>query len=233
MTNCMKNACAHSALRRILFKTLRKTLFLTFLLGLALFSGSAAQASSPCTYTDWRWDSYAGKAVDFKTVSTTKDRLTDAQTHPELPCSICREDMLPVSVEALEPVLMCRVVARAVEDALRRAVDQGFVINSLTGYRVGRTKGPLDNQGRRTQYSHHSFGLAIDINAENNGLYDRCLQFGPACRLRRGGVWNSSKPAAITPQSPVYKSMESLGFKWGGELPGRQKDFMHFSLSGD
>jgi len=26
--------------------------------------------------------------------------------------------------------------------------------------------------------------------------------------------------------------MVAEGFKWGGEIEGRQKDFMHFSLSG-
>ncbi len=213
MINFLKNACTLSLL--------------------SVFCYSNARASEPCTYSDWRWDVSTGKAVDFRTVTTTKDRLSDEQFHPELPCSICREDMMAVRVGDLEPVLLCRVVAGAVEDAINRALDQGFPVNSLTGYRVGRTKGPLDNQGRRTQYSHHSFGLAIDINADQNGLYDRCVQFGPACRLRRGGHWNPSNPAAITPDSPIYKTMTSLGFKWGGELPGRQKDFMHFSLSGD
>lgn len=213
MTSFIKNACALSLL--------------------ALFCYSSASASEPCTYSDWRWDAAAGKAVDFKTVTTTKDQLGDEQIHPELPCSICREDMVPVQVGELEPVLMCRVVAGAVEDAISRAMDQGFPINSLTGYRVGRTKGPVDRQGRRTQYSHHSFGLAIDINADDNGLYDRCIQFSPACRLRRGGSWNPANPAAVTPNTPLYKSMKSMGFKWGGDLRGRQKDFMHFSLSGD
>lgn len=203
--------------------------------GLSLLFGSFvfANASEPCTYSDWAWDVNAQQAVDFQTVTTTKDQLSDQQRHPELPCSICREDMREVIIADLEPVLMCRVIAGAVEKALLQAAEEGFPINSLTGYRVGRTKGAIDPQGRRTEYSHHSFGLAIDINAEANGLYGNCIAFGAACRLRRGGRWNPANPASITPDSYIYGALRGVGLQWGGELYGRQKDFMHFSLSGD
>jgi len=129
----------------------------------ALLICETALAGETCTYTDWAWHVPSGQ------------------------CSICIEDMTEVNVPGQQPVLMCHVIAPAVEAALIAAQDSGFEIESLTGYRVGRTKGSLDEDGRRTEYSHHSFGLAIDINADKNGLYDRCIEFGPACRLRRGG----------------------------------------------
>ncbi len=117
--------------------------------------------------------------------------------------------------------------------ALEASLEQGFPIATLTGYRVGRTRGPLDARGLRTQYSNHSLGVAIDINAETNGLYDRCVEWGPHCRLRIGGKWDPHNSLSITRGRAPHTHMEAVGFKWGGELTGRQKDFMHFSLTGN
>lgn len=94
------------------------------------------------------------------------------------------------------------------------------------------TKGDVDALGHRTRFSNHSFGIAIDINEQQNGLYDRCIRFGPACRLRRGGVWNPDQAGSLTRDSPVVKALGQIGLKWGGAIEGRQKDFMHFSPSG-
>jgi len=206
---------------------------LRFSLAFGLLSAAPALAQDSCTYTDWAWNVETKSVSGFREISTTRHNLTKAQIHPDLPCSICREDMEEVFIGDLKPVLMCHIVAGAVEDALNLAAEQGFEIETLTGYRVGRTKGPVDGDGLRTEYSHHSFGLAIDINAELNGLYGNCFEFGPDCRLRRGGEWQPGTPGTITKTSPAYDALQPLGFKWGGELYGRQKDFMHFSLSGD
>ena len=119
------------------------------------------------------------------------------------------------------------------KDAFRQSINEGFRFYSLTGYRVGRTKGPVDENGLRTEYSNHAFGLAIDVNAEANGLYSNCVTFGPACELMRGGEWRPDNPASITRDSPIYRAMQAIGFRWGGDLDGRQKDFMHFSITGD
>jgi len=187
-----------------------------------------ALAGETCTYTDWTWHVPSGQAVDFREVVTMRDALTAVQKHETLDCSICREDMTEVNVPGQPAVFMCHVIAPAVEAALIAAQDSGFEIESLTGYRVGRTKGPLDEDGRRTEYSHHSFGLAIDINADKNGLYDRCIEFGPACRLRRGGVWRPGSPGTITPETPIYQAMQDIGLRWGGELQGWQKEAKRF-----
>ena len=206
-----------------------RIIILSFCIMLTPFTASA---SDSCTFSDWAWNSAAGRAENFREVQMARADLSPEQRHRVLPCSICREDQLRISVGE-HSTLICKAIAGDVEDALRRAEEMGFTINSLTGYRVGRTKGPLDIRGLRTQYSHHSFGLAIDINAEQNGLYDRCVEFGPHCRLRRGGPWVPGEEGTITPQTPLYQEMRRAGLKWGGELKGRQKDFMHFSLDGD
>lgn len=129
--------------------------------------------------------------------------------------------------------MVCRHVASEVEDALLRALEAGFPISDVVGYRVGRTKGRLDAQGLRTQHSNHSFGLALDVNARLNGLYDRCSKFSSACRLIRGGEWRPDRRGGISPDSALYRELTQIGWRWGGELAGRQKDFMHFSQSGD
>jgi hypothetical protein len=111
-------------------------------------------------------------------------------------------------------------------------MENGERIFSVVGYRVGMTRGNFDALGNRTRFSNHSFGIAIDINEQQNGLYDRCITFGPACRLRRGGNWIPGQEGSLTPESPVVKAMKRIGMKWGGEIEGHQKDFMHFSPSG-
>lgn len=189
-------------------------------------------AAQTCTFKDWTWHSQQGRAVDYHEVVTTRDSLTPEQRHPTLPCSVCREDQVEIRVGEAS-TLICKAVAGQVREALNQAASDGFSVIKIVGYRVGRTKGSLDANGLRTEYSHHSFGLAIDVNPDQNGLYDRCVSFGPDCRLRRGGPWHPNAPGTITRASPLYHYMRDAGLKWGGELKGRQKDFMHFSQSGD
>ena len=186
-----------------------------------------------CTYTDWAWHVETGKAVNITQVKTSRDHLGPDQFHPELPCSICAEDMETITLPGVQPFQMCRVIAPAVKAALSAAQADGFPIEEIIGYRVGRSKGPINDQGLRTQYSHHSFGLALDINPPKNGLYDQCPEFGPDCRLRIGGAWQPGRPGTVSPGTLPYIYLTEIGMKWGGELPGQQKDFMHFSLSGD
>ena len=110
---------------------------------------------------------------------------------------------------------------------------QGEKINSVVGYRVGRTRGGVDAQGNRTGFSNHSYGVAIDINTEHNGLYINCVEFGPQCQLSRGGSWRPLQdPYSLLKDGQIVKMFKRTGFKWGGEIKGQQKDFMHFSLTG-
>jgi hypothetical protein len=94
------------------------------------------------------------------------------------------------------------------------------------------TRGDTDRHGNRTRYSNHAFGIALDINPEANGLYDRCPRFGPGCRLIKGGRWNPARPASLTADGPVVRALKNIGLRWGGQIEGRQKDFMHFSPTG-
>lgn len=205
--------------------------------GFALLGGTfypaAATADNICSFTDWAWHSEEERAVDYQDIRTTRDRLKPAQRHPTLHCSVCKEDQAEVTLSNGLNVSVCAILAEDIERALERSLASGFEVKSLSGYRVGRTRGPLDNSGLRTEYSNHSFGVAIDVNADANGLYDRCEVWGQSCRLRRGGHWDPNHPLSISRDKDIYHVFRAAGFQWGGELNGRQKDFMHFSLTGN
>lgn len=151
---------------------------------------------------------------------------------PSSKCTVCEEDQQKIEITGIPSFQVCRHYGDKIIKALKRVQKSGWKFQSVIGYRVGRSRGPVDKNGLRTQFSNHSFGTAIDFNAENNGLYTNCFQFGPRCQLLRGGLWDPQNPLSITKGSTLYQSMVGIGFKWGGEIQGRQKDFMHFSLTG-
>lgn len=198
-----------------------------------LIYSAPAYANEVCTFDDWAWHSAEGRATSYETVRTHRDQLKTTQYHPTLPCSVCREDQIRLKLSNGHHVTVCKAIAPEIGEALEMAIEAGFQIQTLKGYRVGRTRGALDSRGLRTEYSNHSYGLAIDINSEANGLYDHCAEWGPKCRLRQGGEWDSNNPLSVTRHSSAYEALTSHGFQWGGELSGRQKDYMHFSLTGD
>ena len=203
------------------------------LLLLTAMASSGSEVSQICTYADSTWSAAERRAVDIRDVEKPYSALTDDERDAATGCSICREDQVEIALPGVAPFEVCKAVADDVEAALRRAMESGFKIETVAGYRVGRSKGVLDAQGRRTEYSNHAFGLAIDVNAEANGLYDRCAEFSSRCRLIRGGEWRPGEPGAIAPDTALYEELIAMGWRWGGELSGRQKDFMHFSPTGD
>jgi len=194
---------------------------------------NTAHADDVCSFEDWAWHSERKQAQDYQTIHTTRDQLRDNQRHPELPCSVCREDQSKITLSNGVSVEVCHILAQDIEMALEETLQSGFEIQSLKGYRVGRTRGALDERGLRTEYSNHSFGVAVDINADANGLYDRCVEWGPECRLRVGGEWDPRNPLSVVEGNAPHRHMTEIGLLWGGALEGRQKDFMHFSLTGN
>ena len=145
---------------------------------------------------------------------------------------ICEEDQRLIKIGTLTPFKICKIFASDIRYHLTQLLIRGEPIYKIVGYRVGKTKGNADNEGNRIQFSNHSFGIAIDINDQQNGLYDHCRVFSPDCRLRKGGEWDPGNKASLSKNSPIVLRMKKLGFKWGGEIKGQQKDFMHFSPSG-
>lgn len=186
-----------------------------------------------CTYETFRWNVPQRRAVAIETVQKAYTALTADEVDAATGCTVCEEDQVWVRLPGLEPFRLCQHLAPQVEAALRLLQQQGVPLFHVTGYRVGRTRGDLDGAGNRTRFSNHAYGIALDVNREQNGLYDGCVTFGPHCRLIQGGPWQPGQPGSLTPEGPLVQALLALGFQWGGTLPGRQKDFMHFSPSGD
>jgi len=203
---------------------------IVFLLAI-LMSSTQAEARS-CTYTTYKWNTEMRKAVEFKRVAKAYSHLTEKEVDPITGCSVCSEDQIAIQVGNLPSVKICRVLASSVEKILNSALASGQPIVELVGYRVGMTRGDVDTQGNRTKFSNHSFGTAFDINASFNGLYDNCVEFNSSCRLIKGGEWNPTFRESISADSFLVKQLLSIGLLWGGNIAGKQKDFMHFSLSG-
>lgn len=198
----------------------------------ALFAHGVSAEPQRCVYTTWEWNTQTRQSENHRRVDKPYDALTSAERDPASSCTVCEADQVTIKIAGIDPFRMCSAVADGVRKALTAVVASGFEIRSISAYRVGRTRGPVDKAGRRTGFSNHSFGTAIDLNAAHNGLYGNCVTFGTACTLRRGGEWRPSNPLSVTRGSVAYRALIEAGFKWGGEIKGRQKDFMHFSLSG-
>jgi hypothetical protein len=206
---------------------LRTALFVTLTLN------SSMATAQTCHYQDWRWNVSEKRAVQQKTVEKDYSNLSVEERDDVSGCSVCVEDQRSIRVDGVPEFLVCKKYAQAIQGLLNSLIQQGGKIKSVIGYRVGRTRGNVDVQGNRTGFSNHSYGVAVDINAEHNGMYNNCIQFGPHCQLSRGGPWHPGQdPYSLNKDGPIVMMFKRTGFKWGGEIKGQQKDFMHFSLTG-
>ena len=173
------------------------------------------------------------RAVQITKIVKSYAELSTAERDPLSGCSVCSEDQQAINIPGLPEFMVCKKIAPQIQNMLTQLINSGEKINSVIGYRVGRTRGEIDAQGNRTEFSNHSFGVAIDINTEHNGLYINCLQFDAQCQLSRGGPWRPGiDPYSLENNGKIVTSFKAAGFKWGGEIAGKQKDFMHFSLTG-
>ncbi len=203
------------------------------LAGILSLSAVTAMADPEiCTYPTYTWNVFEKRAVNRKVIKHAYASIEPAEMDAETGCSVCEEDQEEITIAGLRPFRICKILAQDLRAALERLIADGEPIFKVVGYRVGMTKGEIDKYGNRTQFSHHSFGIAVDINDEQNGLYDNCFVFGPQCRLRRGGNWDPEVVGSLTRESEIVKALKEIGLKWGGEIEGRQKDFMHFSPTG-
>ena len=206
---------------------------LRWLLSITLAMAGNAVTAQTCHYQDWRWNVAQQRAVQQTTVSKDASMLLSDELDIQSGCTVCAEDQQAIKLDGLPEFSVCKKYAQVVQDTLFSLIHQGEKINSVIGYRVGRTRGEMDAQGNRSGFSNHSFGIAIDINTDHNGLYGNCVQFGPRCKLLRAGPWRpGDDPYSLQAEGLIVKTFKQAGFKWGGEIEGQQKDFMHFSLTG-
>jgi hypothetical protein len=198
-----------------------------------LATAPVAMADEPqCTYDTFRWNPATRTAVARETVRHAYRELKPEERDALTGCTVCSEDQAWIRVPPLAPFRLCKYLAPPVRDTLARLVAEGAPIEEVIGYRVGRTRGDTDASGNRTGFSNHSFGIALDINPKRNGLYHDCPAFGPSCRLVRGGPWRPGTAGTLAADGAIVREFKRLGLRWGGEIAGQQKDFMHFSPSG-
>jgi len=208
-----------------------------FIAGLTLSLSARAGAAvrtepSGCSYEMQIWNVNQKSSIGTKKVNHSYAELAPDERDPATGCTVCSEDQELVSISPLQPFFVCFKLAPRVRSILGDMVRNGAFINTVVGYHVIKSRGAIDGNGNRTGFSNHSFGTAIDINPELNGLYDNCITFGPACRLIRGGEWRPGTPGTLDKSGDIVSLFKDAGFKWGGEIAGKQKDFMHFSLTG-
>ncbi len=206
---------------------------------------SAADGSPDCVYHSAQWDVVKKRNTNGILVHKPYAQVTDDERDPaDRRCTVCRGDQTRIDPKRLGLAKLggfsvCWAYAQQVEKALETIAKAGdFDLKAVVGYRPGRTRGAVVD-GKRTQWSNHSFGTAIDLNAFANGLHASCnvSQATPAtvkrCKLRIGGAWDpEGRPRlTVTAASSPYRAFAPF-WKWGGEISGDIKDFMHFSISG-
>jgi hypothetical protein len=185
-----------------------------------------------CSYSTYKWNAIEREAVDFQRVVKPYAELSENEIDSVTGCSACEQDQVTIQIGDLPPFKVCYVLADSIRDAIQASLTEGQVIVELAGYRVGLTRGEVDSDGNRTEFSNHSYGTAVDINTSFNGLYDNCRTFNKNCRLIKGGRWDPNIEESIRADSPLVQVMLDIGMHWGGKIQGVQKDFMHFSLTG-
>jgi hypothetical protein len=185
-----------------------------------------------CSYEALTWNVNLKRSVEVKTIRHPYSRLLPEELDPMTGCTVCSEDQVLIDSPPFPRFFVCHKIAPQVHAALEELKGRGAPIISIIGYHVIKSRGPIDHKGNRTGFSNHSFGAAIDINPEQNGLYDQCIQFGPDCRLIRGGERRIGVYGTLEKNDDTVRTLKSAGFRWGGEIAGKQKDFMHFSITG-
>ncbi len=188
--------------------------------------------SKDCHYQTWEWDSINHKSVNFKKIIKEKSNLTLEEKGNVPGCSVCEEDQVEIKLPSLPPFKFCKKFESKIRTVIQGIQKANFPLLKIVGYRVGKSRGKTNSYGLRTEFSNHSYGTAIDFNEDQNGLYDLCFHFSSSCKLTRGGTYTPGKQGSITKSSIIYLLMKKEGFLWGGEIQGKQKDFMHFSLTG-
>lgn len=186
-----------------------------------------------CSYDTWRWNVHSKQIVQQERIVRSYAAIRSDERDKASGCTVCEEDQVKIDISGLPVFYVCKLIAPQVRHAFAQLQERGTPIKSIIAYRVGRSRGKVDASGNRSEFSNHSFGVALDINSEHNGLYNRCTTFGPLCVLSRGGVWlPGNDPLSISRDSGIVRLLKAAGLKWGGEIAGQQKDFMHFSPSG-
>lgn len=124
-------------------------------------------------------------------------------------------------------VTVHKAIANDVLAALTAAQNSGFKVYEIGGYRAFGSDGAGKVSDVGLVYSQHCYGLAVDINVNEN-----CYQKPPGSACTVGSLYApGSNEYSITTSGALYKSFISNGWGWGGEW-NSLRDYMHFSFFG-
>lgn len=125
-------------------------------------------------------------------------------------------------IKTTKKLTIHKQLATDVQAVFQTAQDGGFRIYEATGYSYRKM-----NNGGSGKLSHHSYGVAIDINVNENYSHRGSTVYA-------GSFWNPGKSKYSIPKDGVLvKAFASKGWSWGGNWSGNYQDYMHFSFTGN
>jgi hypothetical protein len=198
---------------------------------LFIFNSSVYGAQVNCEYSYTVWNTILKKSEGPFRVNKPYSQLSKLEKSPE-GCTPCEIDQQLMRLNNGLSFTACKSFAQKFKKTLDKILESGRKIETVLGYRPSISKGQMDALGRRTVFSHHAFGTAIDINENFNGLYTNCINWNAGCQLIKGGAYSPQHPLAIRDNDEFVTNFKGLGLRWGGQIQGIQKDFMHFSFDG-
>ena len=115
-----------------------------------------------------------------------------------------------------------KALVQDVQEIFQAAQNGGFKIYEAMGYSFRKM-----NNGGTGNLSHHSYGVAIDINVTENYSHR-------GSTIYAGSFWDPSRSEFSIPRDGILvKAFEAKGWKWGGNWSGNYQDYMHFSFTGN
>lgn len=111
-----------------------------------------------------------------------------------------------------------KAIAEDVKEIFAEIQASGFKIKSVGAY-------SWRSMAAGSSRSHHSYGVAIDINPDENYM----VKNG---QVVAGSLWDpANNEYSISANGPVVRAFAGKGWAWGGSWKS-SKDYMHFSLTG-
>ncbi len=111
-------------------------------------------------------------------------------------------------------------LAQDVKNIFKEIQKGGFKVYEAGAYSWRE----MNNGG--TSRSHHSYGVAIDINVNENYSHRGSTVYA-------GSFWDPKKSEySIAKDGIVVKAFKARGWSWGGNWSGNYQDYMHFSFTG-
>lgn len=149
---------------------------------------------------------------------TTKEQAESYLTTIEVP--ITKKD----GTKSTRSLQLHKAIAQDVYNACLAAQNAGFKIYEIGSYRTFGTDTAGATGG--LSFSQHCYGLAVDINVNENCYIGYNGAVGP------GSFWKPNENEySMAPDGILVKTFKSMGWGWGGDWTS-PKDYMHFSFMG-